>query len=452
MTTLLIKNSAILVTMDDAGREIRGGGLFARDGVIEAVGLSAELPATADQVLDLKHRHVVIPGLVNTHHHLYQSLTRCVPGGQDASLHGWLRACYPIWTRIGPQEIRTSTLTGLAELLLSGCTTASDHLYIFPNGARLDDQIEAAGEIGIRFHATRGSMSVGESQGGLPPDCLVEDEGAILADCQRVIEAFDDRRRHALLRIGLAPCSPFSISEGLLQDTARMARAYGVELHTHTAENAEDVAYCRERFRCEPVELMERLGWTGRDTWHAHCVHLDANGIGVFARTGSGVAHCPSSNMRLASGIAPVRAMLDAGVAVGLGVDGSASSDSGHMLNEARMAMLLQRVGGNAAAMTARDALRLATRGGARVLRRETEVGQLAAGYAADLAVFDTETVDMAGSGADPVAALVLCGPQKATHTIVHGRVVVLDGALTTIDLPVTLERHRALSMALING
>ena len=437
--------------MDDAGTEIADGGLFARNGVIEAVGATATLPATADEVLDLRY-HVVIPGLVNTHHHLYQSLTRAVPEGQNQPLLGWLKALYPIWARMGPEHIHVSTLTGLAELALSGCTTASDHLYMFPNGARLDDQIEAAGKTGLRFHATRGSMSVGASKGGLPPDSLVEDERAILKDTQRLIEAYDDKRPFSMLRIGVAPCSPFSVSGDLMRESAALARSYGVRLHTHTAENPEDVRYCLERFGMRPVDYAESLGWTGTDTWHAHCVQFDAAEIGTFARTGSGVAHCPCSNMRLGSGIAPIRAMLDAGVPVGLGVDGSASSDSGHLLNEARMAMLLARVAGGAVAMSAREALRLATRGGAKVLGRENEIGQLSPGYAADFAAFDTRTVDMAGSVWDPLAALVLCGPQKAAFTVVQGRTVVRNGQLATIDLPVILERHRALARGLANG
>ena len=451
MPTLLVKNARLLATMDDSGAEIIDGGLFARNGVIEAVGPTASLPVTAGEVLDLRD-HVVIPGLVNTHHHLYQSLTRAVPAGQNQPLLGWLKALYPIWARMGPEHIHVSTLTGLAELALSGCTTAADHLYMFPNGARLDDQIEAAGKIGLRFHATRGSMSVGASKGGLPPDSVVEDERAILRDTRRLIETYDDKQSFSMLRIGVAPCSPFSVSGDLMRESAALARHYGVRLHTHTAENGEDVHYCQARFGMRPADYAASLGWTGADTWHAHCVQLDQAEIGLFARTGSGVAHCPSSNMRLGSGIAPVRAMLVAGVPVGLGVDGSASSDSGHLLNEARMAMLLARVAGGPESFSARDALKVATRGGAKVLGRDSDIGQLSAGYAADFAAFDTRTVDMAGSDWDPLAALVLCGPQKAAYTVVGGRVVVREGQLTSIDLPVILERHRALAKGLANG
>jgi len=385
VSTLLIRNAAMLVTMDDVSRELRGCGLFARDGVIEAVGSGETLPKTADDVLDLSN-HIVIPGLVNTHHHLYQNLTRVVPAGQDQALFGWLKALYPIWAKMGPEHIRVSALVGLAELALSGCTTASDHLYMFPNGARLDDEIEAAREIGIRFTATRGSMSIGESAGGLPPDSVVEKPDAILRDCERVVAAYHDASPHSMLRIALAPCSPFSVSRELMRDTAEMARRLKIGLHTHLAENAEDIAYSLEKFGMRPGQYAEEAGWTGEHVWHAHCCALDDAEIALFGRTGTGVAHCPTSNMRLGSGIAPIRKMLGAGVPVGLGVDGSASNDCGDLMGEVRMAMLLQRVGSGAGALTAREALRIATRGGARVLGRADEIGQLAVGYAADFA------------------------------------------------------------------
>ena len=380
--TLLARNADVLVTMDARRREIRGGGVYVEGSAIVAVGTSDELPPTADEVIDLAG-HVVVPGLVNTHHHMYQTLTRAMPLAQDAELFGWLEALYPVWARMTPEMIRVSTRTAIAELLLSGCTTTSDHLYVFPNGSRLDDSIEAASTTGIRFHATRGSMSVGASRGGLPPDALVEDEDAILADTRRVIEAWHDPARHSMLRIGVAPCSPFSVSRELMRASAALARSCGVSMHTHLAENDNDVAYSREKFGCTPVQYAEDLGWVGRDVWHAHCVKLDDVGIGHFAHTGTGVAHCPCSNMRLASGIAPVRRMRDAGVNVGLGVDGSASNDAGHLMGEARQAMLLQRVGSGPAAMTAREALEIATLGGAAVLGRD-DVGALAPGMSAD--------------------------------------------------------------------
>ena len=448
MPTLLIRNARVLVTMDDARREIRDGGVFARDGVVESVGATADLPRTADDVLDANDC-VVMPGLINTHHHLFQSLCRVVPAGQNAPLFGWLQALYPIFLKMGPEHIRVSAMTGLAELALSGCTCSSDHQYLFPNGSRLDDAIEGAESVGVRFTATRGSMSIGVSQGGLPPDALTEREPDILRDCERVIAAFHDARPHALTQIALAPCSPFTVSEGLMRDTAMLARDKGVRLHTHLAENVEDVAYSLDRYGKRPGDYAEALGWTGEDVWHAHCVQLDTNEIALFGRSGTGVAHCPCSNMRLASGIAPVRAMLDAHVPVGLGVDGSASSDAGHLLNEARQALLLQRVGGNPAALGARQALELATRGGARVLGR-ADIGHLAPGMAADVAVFPLDNIEMAGADWDPVAGLVLCGPVKPRDVLVGARRVVEGYRLTTVDVPALVARHRALARGLM--
>ena len=449
--TLLLKNADLLCTMrpardmtgragDDVGREIPGGGLFARGGVIEAVGSSADLPDNADIVLDMQG-HVVIPGMVNTHHHLFQNLTRAVPAAQNAPLFGWLQTLYPIWSNIGPEHIYWSTALGLAELALSGCTTSSDHLYLYPNGARLDDALGAAADVGVRFHGTRGSMSIGESEGGLPPDNLCAPEPDILADCQRVIEAHHNPERYAMQRIALAPCSPFSVSMDLMRETAHMARSYGVGMHTHLAENSEDIDYSLATFGMRPGDYIEAVEWTGDDVWHAHCAQLTAEEIRLFARTGTGVAHCPCSNMRLASGIAPVRAMLDAGMKVGLGVDGSASSDSGHMLNEARQTMLLQRVNQGGNAMSAREALATATRGGASVLGRD-DIGMLAPGMAADIACFDRRSVDFAGSDWDMLASLLFCGPVKASHTIINGRIVVAEGQLASMDMDRLLSNH----------
>jgi 8-oxoguanine deaminase len=452
MATLLIRNARLLVTMDDQRREVAGGGVFVRDHVIEAVGPSADLPADADEVIDARDQ-VVIPGLVNTHHHMSQTLTRAF--AQDNELFGWLQALYPVWANLTPEMVRVSTQTAMAELLLSGCTTSSDHLYIYPNGVRLDDSIEGAAQIGMRFHAARGSMSVGESQGGLPPDRVVEREPDILAETQRLIERWHDPGRFAMQRIVVAPCSPFSVSRELMRDSALLARQYGVSLHTHLAENDNDIAYTREKFGCTPAEYAESLGWVGPDVWCAHCVMLDAHGIGLFARSGTGVAHCPCSNMRLASGIAPVRAMRDAGVAVGLGVDGAASNDAGHMLAEARTAMLLQRVAHGPvkgpAAMSAREILEIATRGGAQVLGRD-DIGALAPGMAADIVTVRLDGVGMAGAQGDPLAALMFCHVPRITHSIVHGRVVVRDGELTTLELPVLVERHNALARELIEA
>ena len=448
--TLLVRNADVLVTMDGQRREIRGGGLFAEGNRIIAVGETSSLPETADRILDLAG-HVVVPGLVNTHHHMYQSLTRAVPAAQDVGLFGWLEALYPVWARLTPEMLRVSTLTAMAELMLSGCTTSSDHLYLFPNGCRLEDSIQSAREIGMRFHATRGSMSVGRSRGGLPPDSLVEDEASILRDTQRVIEAHNDPARLAMLRIAVAPCSPFSVSRELMRESASLARTLGVSLHTHLAENDNDVAYSVEKFGMTPAEYAEDLGWVGPDVWHAHCVKLDDAGISLFARTGTGVAHCPCSNMRLGSGIAPVCTMVARGVPVGLGVDGSASNDGGTMLGEARQAMLLQRVGLGPSAMTARQALELATIGGARVLGRD-DIGSLSPGMAADFAAYDLRGVNMAGALHDPVAALVFCAPEKSSWVAIDGRVVVEEGRLCTVDLPSVLERHNRLARKLVSG
>lgn len=451
MSTLLLKNADVLVTMDALRREIPGGGVFIRDGVIEAVAPSDQLPAEADRVVSLAGC-IALPGLINTHHHMFQSLTRVVPGAQDAELFGWLRRLYPIWAGLTPEMIHVSTLTAMAELMLSGCTTSSDHLYLYPNGSRLDDALEAAATIGLRFHAARGSMSVGESRGGLPPDRLVEDEAAILKDTRRLIETWHDPARHSMRRIVVAPCSPFSVSRDLMRESAALARSYGVSLHTHLAENDNDVAYSREKFGMTPAEYAESLGWVGPDVWHAHCVKLDAPGIGLFARSGTGVAHCPCSNMRLASGIAPIPAMRDAGVAVGLGVDGCASNDAAHLLGEARQAMLLARVGHGPAAMNARQALELATLGGAKVLGRD-DIGALAPGMSGDVIAFATGGLDLAGAAVhDPVAALLFCTPQSVRHSVIDGRPVIADGRLLPLELGPLVERHNRLARQLANA
>lgn len=446
--TLLARHADVLVTMDDARREIADGAVFVRGNRIERVGRTDELPASADTVIELKG-HVLLPGLVNTHHHMFQTLTRVVPAAQDSELFGWLKALYPMWARLTPEAIRVSALTAMAELLLSGCTTSSDHLYAFPNGCRLDDTVDAAREIGIRFHATRGAMSLGESRGGLPPDALTEDEDAILRDTQRVIEAHHDPAPLAMIRIGVAPCSPFTVTRTLMREAAALARSHDVRLHTHLAESAADVAYSRERYRQTPAEYADALGWTGPDVWHAHCVALDTRGIALFAKTGTGVAHCPCSNMRLSSGIAPVREMRAAGIAVGLGVDGSASNDGSQMLAEARQAMLLARLRGDAAALSARDALEMATRGGARVLGRD-DIGFLAPGMGADFVAFAVDGLRHAGAVHDPVAALVFCGAGDVAAAVIDGRVVVREGRLTTLDLGAHVERHNRIARGLV--
>jgi len=470
MTTLLIHNAHTIATLNDAGDELKNASIFVRNKLIEAIGPAHTLPSTADRVIDAQH-HVVIPGMVNTHHHMSQSLTRAIPGVQNAELFGWLRGLYPIWAGLQPDMVYASTQTAMAELLLSGCTTSSDHLYIYPNGVKLDDCIHAAHEIGMRFVATRGSMSVGQSKGGLPPDRVVEQEDAILKDTQRLITQFHDASHGAMTQVAVAPCSPFSVSQDLMRLSAEMARHYGVRLHTHLAENDHDIAYSLEKFNCTPTQYAQDLGWLGDDVWHAHCVKLDDEGISLFAATRTGIAHCPCSNMRLASGIAPIRKMIESGVPVGLGVDGSASNDAAHMLNEARQAMLLARLRKSLEApqvtaegqtvfgcdtapmeMTARDALRLATRGGADVLGRK-DIGQLSVGYCADMALFDLRSLSFAGGAVhDAIGSLMLCASAPASYTLVNGRVVVSEGQLATLDLGRVIERHNQFAKQLASG
>ena len=442
--TWIIKNAHTILTMDDTRRELNGHDILLRDGVIAEIGENLSVPKGAE-IVDAQNA-VVTPGLVNTHHHLYQSLTRAVPGGQDALLFGWLQTLYPIWAGFGPEEMRVSAMLGLSELALSGCTMSSDHLYLFPNGARLDDTIEGAAEVGLRFFPTRGAMSIGESDGGLPPDHLVEDEESILSDCIRVIDRFHDASESSMVRVGVAPCSPFSVSRELMRDAALLARDKSVFLHTHLAENDEDIAYSLEKFGCRPGQYAEDLGWTGDDVWHAHCVKLDGQEIDLFSKSGTGVAHCPCSNCRLGSGIAPVRAMRDQGVKVGLGVDGSASNDIANLMDEARQTMLLQRVQNGADAMSAREALEIATRGGADVLGRP-ECGRIAVGKRADIAIWDINGIESAGSW-DP-AALVIAGPNKVRHLFVEGRQIVRDWHMATLDLPKLIETQNRLALKL---
>ena len=442
---IVIKNAQSVLTMDDERRELRAVDIHVKDGQIAAIGQGLRITKTTD-VID-GSSCIVTPGLVNTHHHLYQTLTRAVPGGQDALLFGWLQTLYPIWAKFSPDHMRISALVGLAELALSGCTMSSDHLYLFPNGSRLDDTIAAAQEIGLRFFPTRGAMSIGQSLGGLPPDSLVEREEDILNDCIRVVDQFHDPNPSAMVRVGIAPCSPFSVSRELMRDAALLARDKGVYLHTHLAENDEDVSYSLEKFGCRPGQYAEDLGWTGPDVWHAHCVKLDAEEQTLFARTKTGVAHCPCSNCRLGSGIAPIRQMRDRGVPVGLGVDGSASNDAGNLILEARQAMLLQRVSNGADAMSAREALEIATRGGAEILGRP-ECGRIAIGKRADIAIWDANCLENAGSW-DP-AALLLAGPTTVKHLIVDGRMIVEDGQLLSVDLPRLIDHQRKLAEGLV--
>ncbi len=459
MTTLLIKNAHI-VTMDDHLREIPEGGLFIRRGLIQEVGPMRELPDTADEVLDLKG-HIVFPGLVNTHHHFYQTLTRAVPAAQDANLFNWLKTLYPIWARLTPEDIFISTQTALAELALSGCTTASDHLYLFPNGSKLDDEIAAASEVGLRLQASRGSMSLGESKGGLPPDSVVDTEENILKDSQRLIEKYHDAKTGAMTQIVLAPCSPFSVTGELMKQSAKLAREYGVHLHTHLAETEDEEQFCLDKFGYRPVGYMQSVDWIGDDVWFAHAVWVNHEEISLFAEHKCGVAHCPTSNMRLASGIAPVKNYLKAGVNVGLGVDGSASNDGSHLLAEVRNAMLVSRVNDGMTGfslsndpsrklMTAREALHLGTVGGAAVLGRK-DIGSLEAGKCADFFAVNLNRIGYAGMH-DPVAAVVFGQPANVDYTVVNGKFIVREGQLVTVDERKLVEKHNKAAKRLLSG
>ena len=451
MASLLIQHATFIVTMDDADTRWQDSAIYVEDNVIRQLGPTEQLPQHADHVLDARGM-LILPGLVNTHHHFYQTLTRNLPVAQDANLFNWLRTHYPIWAGLTPEAISVSTQVAIAELMLSGCTTSSDHCYVWPNGACLDDQIAAAAEMGFRFHAARGSMSVGETQGGLPPDSVVEDEEAILRDSLRVIERYHDANRYAMLRIVLAPCSPFSVSPQLMRQSAELARSYGVHLHTHLAETLDEALYCAAAFGRTPVELAEELGWVGQDVWHAHMVHPTATEISRLGQTSTGVAHCPSSNMRLASGIAPLKQLWQAGARIGLGVDGSASNDGSHMLAEARQALLLHRVMGAPSTITAREALWLATRGGAAVLGRD-DIGYLAAGMAADFIGYRLDALALAGRAVhDPLAALVFCAPQQVALSVINGRVRIQEQQFLDVDLPKLIERHNTIARALVRG
>lgn len=450
MTTLLVRHASILVTMDDHRREIPDGGLFIRDGIIEKAGPSDSLPETADEVLDMTG-HIVMPGLINTHHHFFQTLTRAVPAAQNVNLFNWLLSHYPSWCKITPEDIYISTQTALAELALSGCTTASDHLYLYPNGIKLDDEIEGAQAIGLRLQASRGSMDLGQSKGGIPPDSMVENLDDILKDTQRMVERYHNPETGSMLQIVVAPCSPINVTLDLMRESAKLARHYGLHLHTHLAETEDEEAFCRERFGFRPMEYMESVDWVGEDVWFAHSIYINQEEVKTFAKHKCGVAHCPSSNMRLASGIAPVQEFMAAKVNVGLGVDGSASNDGSHMLAEARQAMLLARVraglmgaslsSSDVPVFTARQALELGTRGGAAVLGRK-DIGSLEPGKCADFISIKLNKLEFAGGLHDPVAAVVLCSPQHVDWNVVDGKVVVKNGDLVGVDLPHLIEQH----------
>lgn len=458
MTTLLIKHAHLLATMDDHRREIPDGGLFIRDGFIEKVGPTHTLPEKADEVLNATG-YLILPGLINTHHHFYQTLTRAIPEAQDANLFNWLTTLYPIWARMTPEDIRISTQTALAELALSGCTTASDHLYVFPNGSSLDDEIEAAQPIGLRLHASRGSMSLGQSKGGLPPDSVVDTEDTILADSERLIRKYHRAEPGSMVQIVLAPCSPFSVTGVLMKESAILARKYGVHLHTHLAETQDEEQFCLEKFGYRPVAYMQSVDWVGQDVWFAHSVHVSQKEIEVYAKEGCGVAHCPSSNMRLASGIAPLQNLLKAGVKVGLGVDGSASNDGSNMLAEVRLAMLLARLksgleGASLSStgeeiMSGRKVLEAATRGGAAVLGRK-DIGSLETGKCADFIGINLNHLEYAGALSDPLAAVVFCQTRPVDFSYVHGKAVVKDGRLTGLDLEPHIQKHNKAAQRLL--
>ena len=452
MATLLAKNADVVVTMDGQRRELKNAGLFARDGVIEQVGFTAELPGTADRVLALSG-HILLPGLINCHHHLDQVLTRNLPAGQNTNLFPWLKAHYGIWAARTPEDTRTAVIVGCAELARSGCTTVFDHAYVFKNGCKVDDQIHAAAEIGVRFVVSRGSMSLGQSKGGLPPDDCVEDEKEILSDSVRVIEQYHNPKPGSMLQIVLAPCSPFSVTANLMRESAKIARQYGVKLHTHLCETLDEERYTLQNVGLRPVAYMESLDWVGKDVWYAHAVHVNDDEVRLFAAKGAGVCHCPSSNMRLASGIAPIKKYIDAGVRTGLGVDGSASNDGSNLLVEVREAMLLARLkigllppaGPETVLstsdplrakewMTARQALEIATIGGAALLGR-SDIGSLEKGKCADFFTLDLNAIAYSGGLSDPVAAIVFCAPTSARHTVVGGRLIVDNGEVVTIDM-----------------
>jgi cytosine/adenosine deaminase-related metal-dependent hydrolase len=435
MKTLLIKNALRIARMNDARDELADSDILIEGNVIKELGKG--LAAQADRVIDAKGC-VVLPGFVNTHHHLYQTLTRNLPAVQDSKLFDWLIYLYEVWRHVTPEGVNISAQVGLGELLLTGCTTSSDHFYLFPGGRSadlIDREIEGAAAVGMRFHACRGSMSRGRAKGGLPPDDVVQTEDEIMRDCERLVRKYHDRKPYAMTRVALAPCSPFSVTTELLKISAEMARKWDVRLHTHLAETIDEEAYCLERHRMRPLAYMESVGWLeGGRSWFAHCVHMNEPESQLMGKTHTGVAHCPSSNLRLGSGIAPIRMYLKHQVPVGLGVDGSASNDGCDMLGEARLAMLLARVKSGVASMPARDALWIATRGGAQVLGRD-DIGELSPGKAADIAIFDLSGIEFAGSLSDPVAAALFCGvSHKARHVLVNGEPVVEDGRLLKAD------------------
>jgi cytosine/adenosine deaminase-related metal-dependent hydrolase len=443
MADLLVANAALVATLDERRRELAGGWVAVTDGLIEAVGGPTDERPAADEVVDAAGC-LVTPGLINTHHHLYQNLTRAMPAMTTKPLFGWLQTLYPLWAGLDEEAVHASAFVGLVELAMGGCTTSTDHLYLHPRGAGdlLGAAIAAAAEVGMRFHPTRGSMSLSEKDGGLPPDHLVQDDDDILSASEEAVRRFHDRTHGAMVRIALAPCSPFSVTERLMVRTAELAEQLDVRMHTHFAENAEDDEFSMATFGCRPMDYLERTGWCTGRTWVAHCVMPNDDEQRRLGAAGVGVAHCPSSNLILSSGIAPVVSMRSHGVQVGLGVDGSSSADSASLWMEARQAMLLAKLRDGAAAGSARMALECATLGGAACLGRAGELGVLAAGAVGDLAIWRLDGPQFAGALADPVEAWLRCGPVAAWHTIVHGSFVVRDGMPTQPGLDETMAVH----------
>ncbi len=462
LSTVLIHNALLIATMNDRRERVAGGYVLVRDHLIEEVG-AGPFRGNADRVVDAAGK-IVLPGLINCHHHLYQTLTRNIPELQDVPLFDWLVGLYEIWRELTLEGVYTSAKVGIAELLLSGCTTTTDHLYLVPRSLEKihDEEIRAARELGIRFHPTRGSMSRGRSQGGLPPDDVTQTEAEIMRDCERVVRDFHDASRFSMCRIALAPCSPFSVTEDLMKATLKFARQNKLRVHTHLAETRDENEYCRKTYGCRPAELMRQLDWLGEDVWFAHCVHLNQAEVDLFARTGTAVAHCPTSNMRLGSGIAPIRELVDAGATVGLAVDGSASNDSSNLLAEVRQALLLHRlpeaekkdIGASAHDgasrprwFSAEDVLWMATRGGAKALGYDGETGCIAPGFAADLILIDMNQLSFAGGMSDPLAAAVFAQASNAVHTtMVNGKIVVEAGRLGSENLNALIQTQNRLS------
>ena len=443
---LVVAGARLLVTMDDARTELAGGWVAIDGGVVVGVGPSgSEPPATRTIRAD---GCLVTPGLVNTHHHIYQNLTRSFPPATQHNLFGWLTTLYPIWANLDEEASYLSAWVGFAELMLGGCTTTMDHLYVHPTGGGdvIGAEIRAATELGMRFHATRGSMSRSKKDGGLPPDEVVQDDDTILAESKRLVDTHHQRDPQAMIQVALAPCSPFSVTPDLMKATAELAEQLDVRLHTHLAEDRDEDTYCAETYGCRPLEYFEDVGWGSSRSWVAHCVYPNEVEIGKMAGWGTGVAHCPSSNQMIGAGLAPIREYRDAGVPVGIGCDGSSSTDSASLWMESRNALMLARLRGGPEAMQAREALEMATRGGAECLGRRGVLGQLSPGSAGDLVVWPLEGVQYAGAWADPVEALLRCGPNAAKHTVIAGRVVVEDGRLVDDRVGNMLLRHEAVS------